>query len=342
MMWYDDIFGEINMTLTKRPKTVKKLAEYQNLRAWQMWFQILVNRALTRYKFENLPDTINERVLKLSLLWHASVCIFEKDGHLMALPGATGTNGVTVYGDFTYSNVYGRNGWTDTIPLWLKGQKELPFLADAYLPTSNFQLPRGVWFRENWTKLRFVDICIEFANQLADIWRKMENMRSLLCKVAVCQGAEEDMPTDYDLVQQMRNNSPIIFITRNIQTVEGTIDQLATKPEALKSATDHIEWLLARFDLLCGKMANTNPDKKERMTGIEVTSQQDTAATDVKAICNYMQENGLDVVNLHWGTNIKVVPDREEENDDDLQGMDPDGAGNDMDEMDGSGDRGTD
>lgn len=320
-MWYHDMFGEINMTLTKRPKSISKLARYNNMQAWQMWFRILVNKALNRYEFQNLPDTINERVLKLSLLWHASVCVFEKDGHLMALPGAAGTNGVTVYGDYTYSSVYGRNGFNEEIPLWLKGQKELPFLAQAYLPVDKFKKPRGVWFRENPLKFPFVDICISYADQIADTWRKMENMRSLLTKPLVISGVKEDVPTARALYEELSSNSPLIFLTRKLESGQFDFERLQMPPDTLKAYTDHIEWLLNQFEAECGRKTNANPDKKERLLTDEIQAGDEAARSNVDAVCDYMQKYGFDVVNEHYGTDIRVVPYGRRDGDD-LSGMD--------------------
>lgn len=321
-MWYHDCFDEINMTFSKRRRSISKLAKYDNMRAWQMWYRILIQRALNRYKFEGLPETINERVLKLSLLWHASVCIFEERGHLMGLPGAAGTSGVTVYGDYTHSIVYGRDGWTKDVTLWVPGGKEDPFLQTAYIPEAAKARPTGVWFRENPMKSPFADICIEFADNLADTWRKMENARLLMVKPMVIIGDKEDAPTARYLFEEMSGNSPLIFLTRRMDSAPMDVERLETSPNTLKEYTDHIEVLLAKFDQLCGVDANSNVDKKERLITSEIDISATSTSLNIRSICDYMQQYGLDLVNEHWGTNIRVVPYREEVEQDALAGLD--------------------
>lgn len=310
-MWYHDMFGPINMNLSDKPKTVRKLAKYNHMKTWQMWFSILVQRALHRYTFVNLPDTINERVLRMSLLWHGAVCIFdyENSGNLMGLPGTSGTQGVTVYGDFTNSWVYGRNGWNKNIRVWVKGQKDLDFLGEAYIETVANGRPSGVWFRETELKFPFVDICIQFADAIADTWEKLDLARALTAKPFVTIGDEAGYETAKRFWEQMKDNVPFIYLSKKIAEEMGEIVPLQHNGELIKNYTDHIVWLLAQFDQLCGKSAMANPDKMSGMGAEEVNAGAEVTYATVDQMCAYMQEYGLDVVNEHFGTNIRVVPE---------------------------------
>lgn len=309
-MWYHDIFSEINMTFTKKPKSIEKFTEYNNNKVFQWWLRKLINIALTRYDFENLPDTVDERVLKLSLLYHGSVCFFLEQGHLMALPGASGTNGVTVYGDYTYSIVYGRNGWTKPIPLYLRGERELKFLSEAYLPDAENKKPIGYWFRENWTKTPFIDTCIHYAEQLADAWVKMENIRAFMAVPFAITGYEAEKETADRVFERIIDNVPYVFLTRNMTTADIGITTFSDNGSKLKEMTDHIEWNISRYYMECGKKTNSNPDKMSGMSDVEVLSGDEAVMGDISALCRYIQQ-GLDEVNYHFGTNIKVVPGKE-------------------------------
>lgn len=333
-MWYHEMFGEINLSLCKdnKPRTVRKLAKYNNQLAWRMWFNILVERALHRYKHEGLPETMNERVIKLSLLWHGSVTAFQHMGQHMALPGASGASGVTVYGDYTHSWVYGRNGWNKEIPLWIKGEKDLPMLAEAYTNIPPGQQPCGVWFRETETRRPFIDVCIQFADAIADTWRKLSNARKLTSKGFVVVGEEAEAATALRLFQDLEDNVPFIYITHKLEEAQKDIIPLQHNAELIKSYTDHIIWLLSMFDRLCGKNTMDNPDKMSGMAPDEIYAGLETVYGTVDAMCAYMNEYGWDVYNQHAGTNIKVVPEgRLDENAQDaVQGMDQDPGSGEM------------
>lgn len=318
MAWYHDMFGDINLSLTRKPKTIRKLAEFSNMAAWRMWFSILVQRALHRYKFEGLPETVSERVLRMSLLWHASICFFEEKGHVMALPGGAGTNGVTVYGDYTHCYVYGRNGWNREVKLWVKGENEFSDLANSYLPIGSYQQPDGVWFRENEQKVPFIDVCIAFATDIADTWEKMQNARLLMGKSFIAIGAEEDEASAIKLFKDYTNNVPFIFMTRKMTDIANDVVPLDPSGR-LKELSDHLIWQLAQFNRLCGLDDAQNPDKISGTSNLEVLAGLEAARGNVQYLCHYMQENGLDLVNEHFGTSIRVVPDipdnmKEEEN----------------------------
>lgn len=322
MDWYDGVFAPIDTTINGKHRSYKRLARYKNERAWRAWFTLLIKKALDRYDFENLPATVNERVLKLSLLYYASVCFFDKDGSLMALPGGAGTNGVTVYGDFTHCYVYGRNGFNEQIPLWMPGEEELPFLAEAYAGQDAIK-PRGVWFRENIQKFPFLEYCIMYADELADSWRKITVARKNAASPYIFVTKEELIETIKRAINSRDNNEEIIAISSGIFAPENVqLEQLQSTVEAIKAFTDLIEWYMNQFESLCGKNSNANPDKKERLIVDEVNANNETTASNIDDTIRYIQQ-GLDEVNKHFGTDIRVVkrqPEGEEAgNESDIQ-----------------------
>lgn len=325
------MFSAINLTLDdnprKRPMSVRKLARYKNDIAWMSFFDICVKRALHRYDIEGLPKTMDKRATKLSLLWHGSVTFFQHMGHDMSLPGAPGGDGLTVYGHYVNAKVYGRNGWTDTVPLWIKGAEEDPMLRESYLNLPVRDTPRGVWFRESETQYPFIRECMKYADALSDTWRKMENARMLTSKAFVVVGSdalnkEAELQSATRLFQDYADNLPFIYLTRKLEEAQKDIIPLNHNVELIKSYTDHMVWLWAQFDRLCGKRAMENPDKLSGMSDAETSSGDEVTYGNIDALCSYMNEYGADVYNEHAGTNIKFVPEGRRE--DALPGLDND------------------
>lgn len=328
MFWYDDCFDDICINTNKNmnSRSIRRLSKYKNEKIFQLWFRILCNKGLARYKINNLPETCNSRVVSMSILYHAAVCFFEHEGHMMALPGGAGSNGVTVYGDYTYSIVYGRNGWTKPVKLWLKGEDESAFVSMGYegIEVKN-EKPSGVWFRENPQKFRFVEVCEVFAAQIADAWRKMEECMSIMNIPVALSGSEQDYATALKMYQDIKDNVPFMYFAHKPKNEPIGVTELTTRESILKSMEEHIEYLISKFESLCGRPTNANPDKRERLNVQETTAANIPAFMDIQAACDYMNENGFDVINKHFGTNMKIEPNTEMEGiRDEVQRMDKD------------------
>ena len=54
------------------------------------YFKLLTNKCLSLFKWENLPETIDERFLMTQLILNGKVCWFNHEGRLYALNGAPG------------------------------------------------------------------------------------------------------------------------------------------------------------------------------------------------------------------------------------------------------------
>lgn len=338
MMWYDGIFGQIDMSLGGKDRTWKRLAKYKNRQAWQNFFAILVSKALDRYSFDGLPETVSERVLKLSLLYYASVCFFEYKGSIMALPGASGTSGVTVYGDYTDCWVYGRNGFNKQIRLWLPGEEELPFLAQAYMSVpEEKRKARGVWFRENEQKFPFLNLSIMFADELADSWRKVSIARKNAAVPYIIKTKQSLLETVRRMLTNRDNNEEaIVLSTGGLSLDDIDIMPINVTAEAIKIHTDLVEWYYSQYDALCGLNSNANPDKAERLLVDEVNANNESTSCYIDSTVAYIQQ-GLDEVNKRFGTHITVKRNgKGAEENDDVRRMDADSGSGEL--RDGSGD----
>ena len=333
-MWYNEIFNCISLNLGNSKPTNKKLAAFKNNAEFQNAFARLTYKALARYDFEGLPDTVNERVLKMALLYHGSVCFFEKEGNLLALP-AMPDSSLTLYGDFKSCFVYGRNGYNQKVNLYIHGGADSKLVDKGYPSTGN-KTPSGVWVRENEYAYPFLNFCIAYAEKIADTMRTLDVSRKNI-KTPYIISAEEQIINSVKRYFENRDNNEEYIISSGVFPADKiALLPIETTAENLKACTDLIEWYMNDFDSLCGKNSNANQDKKERLLVDEVNANNETTESNIDAILRYMQQ-GLDDVNEHFGVNITVIK-KEEDDDDDLSGMDSDSE---RDEVGGSG-RGND
>lgn len=318
-MWFNNLFSPINITLGGKSKTKKQLAEYENWIEFQNEFAECVHKGLNRYEFQNLPKTVNDRVLRMSLLYHGSVGFFEKEGNILALP-ALPNAAVTLYGDFKSMFVYGRNGFNQEISTYVPGGAESPLVNTPVGGYSLNKKPRGVWVRENEQAFPFINYCIEYAEKIADTHRTLDVSRRNIKTPYIIVAEEQVVPSVKKFFEQRDANMDYIVSSGIFPADRVNVLPIQTTADNLKSCTDLIEWYSNQFDALCGKNSNANQDKKERLLVDEVNANNESTESNIDSVIKFLQEQ-LDFVNECFGTNIKVVKKEVEENDD-IRGMD--------------------
>lgn len=323
MYWFDKIFACIPTALGKEKRTQRQLAKWQNEVALQNIFSRLVERALSRYDIEGYPETVNGRVLRMSLLFHGSVGFFEREGNVLALPALPNAN-VTLYGDFKSMWVYGRNGFNEEIPIYVPGGADSKLVNEGVGSVNLGKNPRGVWIRENMQAYPFINYCIEYAEKIADAYRVLDINRHHLKIPYIIVAEEQVIPTVKAAMDALDDNVNYIVSSGIFPVDKVNVIDTPTGPDTLKATTDLIEWYYNDFDRLCGKNSNSNPDKAERLLVDEVNANNESTESDKANFLDYLQEQ-LDFVNEMMGTAMRVVELKgDDENDDDVSGLDSD------------------
>ena len=329
MYWFDSIFNCIPTVLGQEQKTARKLAKFKNSISFQNIFVRLVNKALARYDIEDYPDTVNGRVLRMSLLYHGSVGFFEHEGAVLALPALPNAN-VTLYGDYKSMFVYGRNGFNEEIPIYVPGGAESQLVNKPVGGAALSNKPRGVWMRENPQVFPFVLHCLDYAEKLSDAYRVLDINRHHMKVPYMIVADEQVLPTVKKTMETIDDNVNYIVSSGIFPVDRVNVIPTQTSPDTLKSTTDLIEWYWNDFDSLCGKNSNANPDKKERLLVDEVNANNETTKSGKADFLDYLQEQ-LDFVNEKLGTKMRVVElGKEEMADDGIPGMDQDAGSGEM------------
>lgn len=299
-----NIFNCIDLSLGGKSRTQKRIAQFKNQVEFMNALNRLVEKGLARYDFEGLPETVDDRVLKMSLLFHGSVCFFEKDGGILALPAAPNSN-LNLYGFYKSCFVYGRNGFNDTIPLFIPGTDDAKILNKGFYTLNQNEKPRGVYVRENKMTYPFINYCIAYAEKISDTMRSIDTIRKNIKRPFVVTAEEQLVPTVKKFFEDRDDNVEYIVSSGVFPADKINILPIETNVESLKSATDLIEWYYNDFDNLCKKNSNANPDKRERLLVDEVNSNNESKKADEDSFRSYLTEQ-LDFVNECLGTNIKL------------------------------------
>lgn len=321
-MWLlDGGLFSIPLTADNQGKSIKKkVTELRNSFVFENTFARFVTDALGRYEFENLPDTISERVLLQSLLWYGRVCIFDKDGNLLALPCAPSSAGLNIYGDYGSAWVFAANGQlNEQVKLFIHGGDIDTFLNRTNGDPMRGEERRGVLIRENAIMYPFIRIAMQFAEAVADTYRTLDIVRSNIKRPFIVTAEESIVPTVKKFLEQRELNYDSVISSGVFDPTRINLLPIDINGTSLTDATQLIEWYESQYKTLCGKKANSQMDKKgENLISAEVDINNEYSEFSVAKSLEYIQQ-GLDDVNAIFNTNIKVM---EVEHDADIQRVD--------------------
>lgn len=287
----------------------KKIAKMKNNIEFMNWFHLLERYAQYRYEFEGLPDTVNERVLKQSLLWYGSCAFFEKDDILYCLP-ARATQEFNVYGDPCYAWVYGRNGYNKQIDLYIRGSDKSDFITKGINGQTHTK-GKGVFVRENYNFYPFINYVNAYAYKLTDTARTLDTERFHLKRPYMITAKEEVVPTVKKYFDKVNDNEEYVISTGIFDANDVNALPISLPSGALKDTEELQDWYVNQFLTICGLNNNQDTNKKERLLVDEVNANNESIDMNIKPMIEYLQEQ-LDDVNKVYGTNITVKDMKEE------------------------------
>lgn len=305
MAWFNDLFTIYLDGASGATK--KQLAKFKNAVVFQNQFQVLLQDALNRYHFEGLPDTVSERVILESLVWYGSVCFFEKDGGLLALPCVPDGSGFNIYGDVGSVWVFARNGvFNKNVKTYIHGSDE-----DKFLNETNGQVPggplRGVCVWENSTRYPFINHTIFYSQAISDTLRALDVCRENLKRPYLIGAPESVVPTIQKTMDDKNDNLSYIVSSGIYKVSDIQVFPLTQDSSSLDAVTELIEWYQNKYRELCGIENNSQIDKKgENLINAEIDVNDEYTDSSIDKIIPYIQL-GLDDVNKIYHTDIKVV-----------------------------------
>lgn len=307
--------------------TKKKITDAKNAHTFMMVFSQLVNMALDyRYRFDNLPKTLYERVIKQSLLFYGNVTLFNLDGVPVALPSAPNGQAVDLYGNTGKSWIFSRNGKmnfevplnyeydavvTQANTLGIQAGK----IAEVSVDGQKHTVSNGVIIWENKARVPFIWTVIYFAERIADTYRTLDLDRRWLKRPFIPRCEESEGASFDESLKKFMNNEDF-SVSLKARSIDKTdIFSVDMPPEIVTKVTQLIEWYYSQFKQLCGISANSQVDKKgENLISGEIDVDDQFIDLTTESITRDMQEQ-IDLYNQLAGENIKVVDIRAEKED---------------------------
>ena len=265
--------------MSKSKKRRWQSAELNN-RTYIDYYERLMELALNVFEWENLPPSVDERFLELTL-YEYGYCLYFNDEIIgnLALTCTIGGQ-LDVYRIPILRRAYAVNGYNK---LCKSSDSVLIFNNYLHTPTQ---------------------LTIElFARRLYEIERAIDvNVKAQKTPTAIL-ATEQQRLTMQNLYMQYDGNEPFIFGDKNmdlegIKSIKTDAPFVADKLQILK----HQIWNEALT--FCG-IENSNADKKERLVSDEVGSNYGNIEAQRNVMLNARRQ-AVEKINRMFGTNINV------------------------------------
>lgn len=331
-MWFDGMFNvpiDISQGYGDKTRNRRMLNKFKDNLSFQMNFAKGCEDAMNRYDIEGLPETMSKRVILQSLLWHASVVFFEKDGQVFALPGVA-TDEFNVYGEPGYAEVFSRNGrFNERVKLYIPGTDISSFLDAREFGSTK---AKGAILWENRERYPYINSVIFYATAIADTYRTLDVCRSNIKNPQIFYG-EESMKNTVERYLEMReSNASAGYISTGILEADKLkMVPFDTNGTNLSDVTALIEWYENKQKERNGVKNNSQMDKKgENLIEAEVDVTDNATKKNLSDTVDFLNE-GVEVINELFGLNIKFIDKGGTDDDaeaDDLRRDDIEGSDN--------------
>lgn len=251
-----------------------------NLQAYNLYLDRLTELSMTVFKWNNLPPTVDQRFLELTLFKDGQAVFFnDEDLGYLGLQTTTNGGGFTVYRVPIKRRAYAVNGYQLNLD-----NKNSVIIYNNYLRKNSYS---GVKY---------------FAKRLANIDRLIDINANAQKTPILVQGTETQRLTLLNLYKEYDGNSPVIFGDKNLD-----INSLKALSTNAPYVADKLYDLKKNVwsDALTYLGINNVDNKKERLLSAEINLQQGDTATSRYSRLEARRE-ACDQINRMFGLDISV------------------------------------
>lgn len=261
----------------------KKKFENQPTGGWQQIYNILKELFITAYKWEGLPETVNQRFLELSLFDYGKVVFFKDDvmDDFLALK-ATLASDLDVYYEPKLVHAYGGNGY----------QKTLANHKDAVVVYNNFV--------RDTPQVRIMD----YAKRIYNIERTIDiNIHAQKTPVLIKTNKKQEF-TLKNLYMQYDEYQPVIVVDDEMDPSK--ISAITTQAPYVADKLEEQKRKLWNEALSYIGVENNFSEKNERLTKNEVLVSNGLAIANRNSKLQARQI-AADEINKIFGLSISVT-----------------------------------
>lgn len=251
---------------------------------WSCWEEIFIQFKelyISAFKWENLPSTVNERFLELSLFDTGKV-IFFRDELIGELALKGNLNGkLDVYGEPISLRVYGTNGYQKVVT----NHKDAVIIYNNYSRTSPYQR------------------LINFSQRIYNIERTIDiNVHSQRTPILIKSSKKQEL-TLKNIYQDYDQYEPVIIVDEALDT--GNLSVLKTDAPFVTDKLEEEKRKLWNEALSYIGIENNFSEKNERLTRGEVLVSNGLAIANKQSKINARQK-AVEEINKVFGLNVEV------------------------------------
>lgn len=268
---------------------------------FQLYFDLLTNKCCNLFKWEGLPDTVDERFLNLQLILNGKICFTKIDGKLYALNGNVGGE-PNVYYEPTQFIVANPVLGSKTVRIRQKdGSNSIEGLDGVLVALTDID-----YMDDRGMKGGLYRLIYQTAGLLAD------NVSSLNCsqingRVAQLWTTDNDTEarTVEEVVRDMYAGHPYRILTQDLVSKIGVVPAAQTgQTNTLLNLIEAHQYILASFFNEIGIPSTWNM-KRERVNTAETELMTGSLDVNVYNMEKNLQK-GAELINELFGENISV------------------------------------
>lgn len=266
-----------------RRRTNFELSARDNMESYYYYIDRLTELSISMFEWVNLPDTVDERFLEMTLFTNGCAVYFNDEvlGNL-ALP-------VAINGQW---NVY-------KIPI-----RRRAYSVNGY-QNGDLTIDNSVMIYNNMIRTNSVRAVRMYARRLWDLDRSIDvNARAQKTPVLL-QGTEQQRLTLINAYKELDGNSPVIMADKDFDLRNGPISCITTEAPYVADKLYQLKTEIWNEALTYLGISNLNIQKKERLVADEVTRNMGgTIASRYSRL--EMRRKAAEEINDMFGTDIEV------------------------------------
>ena len=266
-----------------RRRTNFETSLHDNMESYYYYIDRLTELSISMFEWVNLPDTVDERFLEMTLFTNGCAVYFNDEvlGNL-ALP-------VAINGQW---NVY-------KIPI-----RRRAYSVNGY-QNGELTIDNSVMIYNNMIRTNSIRAVRMYARRLWDLDRSIDvNARAQKTPVLL-QGTEQQRLTLLNAYKELDGNSPVIMADNDFDLRNGPISCITTEAPYVADKLYQLKTEIWNEALTYLGISNLNIQKKERLVSDEVTRNMGgTIASRYSRL--EMRRKAADEINQMFGTEIEV------------------------------------
>lgn len=283
--------------------------KYRNILEFRQWVNRLINISMIQYTWNNLPDTVDVRLMEWSLLMNGQFAFYQDDeitgGNIWSLPSAAGGT-LNIYGYPTTAWIYGFNGFN---------KKCKPYVPGVTMTNESLQEFNAVICYDNALRIRYISYIHNACYRITDTLRSIDVLGKVMKSPYFIKCDSKQVESIKKILEQIDENRWSVYGAKSQFTDQLEILRTEVNPQVMSALWDTYNNHLDIYKDTFGINNNEQSDKNATLIVDEVNSNNNYIGLNCQVRLEARQQF-CEIANKKFGLNISVEKNnnyREEE-----------------------------